>query len=105
MYSKLMKTKLKQLRVDLGLTQAKLAEAVGVSQPNYQRWEVGSAPIPDDKLKKLAKVLKTSAEVILGRHPPINAGFYDDSVERVAAARRPGKDGQQQHRAQDCQAK
>lgn len=75
-----MRTKLKQFRVDAGLTQAKLADAVGVSQPNYQRWEVGSAPIPDDKLKKLAKVLKTSSDAIRGRHPPINAGFYDDSA-------------------------
>jgi transcriptional regulator with XRE-family HTH domain len=76
-----MKVKLKQLRVDRGLTQATLANAVGVSQPNYQRWEVGSAPIPEDKLKKLAKVLKTSAEAILGRHPSITAGLYDDSVD------------------------
>jgi transcriptional regulator with XRE-family HTH domain len=75
-----MKTKLKQFRVQAGLTQAKIAEAVGVSQPNYQRWEAGSAPIPEDKLKKLSKVLRTSSESILGRHPPIEAGFYDDSV-------------------------
>lgn len=42
--------------------------------------EAGSAPIPVDKLKKLAKVLKRSPEAILGRHPPINADLYDDSV-------------------------
>jgi transcriptional regulator with XRE-family HTH domain len=75
-----MRTKLKRFRVDAGLTQAKVADAVGVSQPNYQRWESGSAAIPADKLKKLAKVLKTSPEAILGKHPPIEAGFYDDSV-------------------------
>ena len=51
-----------------------------MSQPNYQRWESGAAPIPADKLKKLAKVLKTSPEEVLGRHPPIEAGLYDDSV-------------------------
>ncbi len=75
-----MKSKLKQFRVGAGFTQAKLAEAVGVSQPNYQRWEAGSAPIPEDKLKKLASVLKTNPDALLGRHPPIDAGFYDDSV-------------------------
>lgn len=75
-----MRTKLKQFRVNAGLTQAKVAEAVGVSQPNYQRWEAGSAPIPDDKLKRLAKVLKTNAETILGRHPPVEAVLYDNSV-------------------------
>jgi transcriptional regulator with XRE-family HTH domain len=75
-----MKIKLKQFRVKAGLTQAKIAEAVGVSQPNYQRWEAGSAPIPEDKMKKLAKVLGTSLEALLGRHSPIEAGFYDASV-------------------------
>jgi transcriptional regulator with XRE-family HTH domain len=75
-----MKTKLKQFRVRAGLTQAKLAKKVGVTQPNYQRWESGSAPIPDEKLRKLAKILETSPEVLLGRHPPIEARFYDDSA-------------------------
>jgi transcriptional regulator with XRE-family HTH domain len=52
----------------------------GVSQPSYQRWETGSTPVPDAKLKKMAKVLKTNADALVGRHPPIKAGFYDKSV-------------------------
>ena len=60
-----MAIKLKQHRVKAGLTQAELAKTVGVSQPNYQRWEAGSAPIPEDKLRKLAKALKTKADVLL----------------------------------------
>lgn len=75
-----MKIRLKQLRVDAGMTQTEIATAVGVTQPNYQRWESGSAPIPDAKLKKLAKVLETTAEAILGRYPPIEIAFYDDSA-------------------------
>ncbi len=75
-----MKTKLKQFRVRAGLTQTKLAKKVGVTQPNYQRWESGSAPVPEQKLKKLAKVLVTSPEALLGRHPPIEARLYDDSA-------------------------
>lgn len=75
-----MKTKLKQFRVRAGLTQAELAKKVGITQPNYQRWEAGSAPVPEQKLKKLAKVLKTSPAAILGRHPPIEARLYDDSA-------------------------
>jgi transcriptional regulator with XRE-family HTH domain len=75
-----MKPKLKQLRVAIGMTQTKVAAAVGVTQPNYHRWESGAAPIPEAKLKKLAKVLKTHPQAILGKHPPIEAGFYDDSV-------------------------
>ena len=76
-----MGNKLKQFRVNAGLTQAELAKATGVSQPSYQRWETGNTPIPDAKLKKLAKVLKTNGDALMGRHPPIEAGFYDDSVD------------------------
>lgn len=75
-----MKTKLKQFRVAAGMTQAKVAAAVGVTQPNYHRWEVGVAPVPEAKLKKLAKVLKANPEALLGRHPPIRASLYDSSV-------------------------
>ena len=63
------------------MTQAKVAAAVGVTQPNYQRWESGSAPIPEAKLKKIAKVLKTDPQAILGKHTPIEPGFYDDLVD------------------------
>jgi transcriptional regulator with XRE-family HTH domain len=62
------------------MTQATLAKKVGVTQPNYQRWESGSAPVPENKLKKLAKVLETSPGALLGRHPPIEARLYDDSA-------------------------
>ena len=75
-----MKARLKQFRVAARMTQAKLAAAVGVTQPNYHRWEVGTAPIPEAKLKKLAKVLKANPEALLGRYPPIRASLYDDSV-------------------------
>lgn len=62
------------------MTQAKVASAVGVTQPNYHRWEVGAAPIPEAKLKKLVRVLKATPEAILGRHAPIEASIYDDSA-------------------------
>ncbi len=62
------------------MTQAELAKKVGVTQPNYQRWESGSASVPEQKLRKLAKVLETSPEALLGRHPPIEARLYDDSA-------------------------
>jgi len=75
-----MKIALKQYRVKAGLTQAALAKAVGVSQPNYQRWESGAAPVPNDKLKKLAKVLRTSVDALQGTHPAIKTSLYDRSV-------------------------
>lgn len=75
-----MKVKLKQFRVGAGMTQTQVAEAVGVTQPNYQRWESGAARIPKAKLTKLANILKTSPDAILGRHLPVKASLYDDSV-------------------------
>lgn len=75
-----MALKIKQCRVKAGLTQAKLAKAVGVSQPNYQRWESGVASIPEDKLKKLSKVLGIEADVLMGTHKPIDVRLYDKSV-------------------------
>jgi len=62
------------------MTQTEIATSVGVSQPNYQRWESGAAPVPDAKLKKLAKVLETTAEAILGRYPPVEVALYDESA-------------------------
>ena len=76
-----MKTKLKQLRVAVSMTQASVAAAVGVTQPSYHRWESGAAPIPEAKLKELAKVLKADPQAIPGKHPPIEVGFYDNSVD------------------------
>lgn len=62
-----MKSRLKKLRLAAGMTQTGVADAMGISQPNYQRWESGSAQVPGGKLKKLARVLGTSADEILGR--------------------------------------
>ena len=76
-----MANRLKQFRARIGLTQSKVAAAVRVSQPNYQRWETGAAPIPNDKLARLAETLGTDPATLLGRHPPIKVGFYDDSVD------------------------
>jgi transcriptional regulator with XRE-family HTH domain len=75
-----MANRLKHFRVTAGATQTAVAKAVGVTQPTYQRWEAGSVDIPDAKLAKLAKVLKATKEALLGRHPPIEAAFYDDSA-------------------------
>lgn len=71
---------LKRKRLEAGMTQAKVAEAMGLSQPNYQRWESGAAPVPETKLKKLARVLKTSTDEILGKRPPFDLFGIDDKI-------------------------
>lgn len=48
---------IKELRKKAALTQAELAEAVGVTQSTVSQWESGKA-VPDTlKLPKLAEVL------------------------------------------------
>lgn len=76
-----MALQLKKYRVKAGLTQAELAKAVGVSQPNYHRWESGAAPIPEDKLKKLSHVFQADTDEIMGRHAPIIASLYDINAD------------------------
>ena len=44
-----MKSKLKKYRLLARLTQTEVAEAVGVSQPTYQRWESGANSVPKAK--------------------------------------------------------
>src|SRR5258708_7660454 len=90
-----MKTKLKQYRVRAGMTQAKLAKKVGVTQPNYQRWESGSAPVPEEKLNKLAKVLETSPEALLARIMHHGTHFRT-SARRTRAVGRSDRTGVQQ---------
>lgn len=65
------------------MTQAALAKKLGVTQPSYHRWETGSAPIPDGKLKKLATILDTSPEALLGKHDPIEPRFHDDAADHL----------------------
>jgi transcriptional regulator with XRE-family HTH domain len=57
---------LKQRRQALGHTQAQVAKAIGVSQPTYQNYESGNLPIPEGKVKRLARALKMPVDEITG---------------------------------------
>ena len=57
-------------RKELGLSQAEVAAAVGVSVPTVSRWERGDiANMARDKIAKLAKVLRISPLQIVGFAP------------------------------------
>jgi|SRR6476646_5785907 transcriptional regulator with XRE-family HTH domain len=74
---------LKQLRLREGLSQRKVAERVGVSQPHYQRWETGVAEVPADKVKRLALVLKVKPEQIQTKHMPKQVHLYPLEEDNV----------------------
>ncbi|NJO53595.1 MAG: helix-turn-helix transcriptional regulator [Bacteroidales bacterium] len=74
---------LKQLRLRAGLSQRKVAERVGVSQPHYQRWETGVAEVPAEKVKRLALVLKAKPEQIQTKHMPKQVHLYPLEEDKV----------------------
>jgi len=72
---------LKKHRLVAGLTQTEVADALKMSQPNYQRWEAGHAPVPKAKLKKLARILKTTVDELLGKPEPFDLLGVDENVK------------------------
>lgn len=58
------------LRRAAGLTQAELADAIGVPQTNIAFWEFSDKPPRSDVLPKLAEVLGVSVEALLSPATP-----------------------------------
>ena len=64
--------KVRLLRKHAGLTQEKLAELVGVSYQQIQKYEAGSTMLNTEKLQLVASALKV----------PTSAFFEDDTYEK-----------------------
>ncbi len=58
--------RLKDLREDRDLSQAEVADFLGMKQPQYSRYERGLRDIPTDVLIRLAYYYSTSTDYILG---------------------------------------
>lgn len=58
---------LKNLRLAQGLTQVEVATALGVSQPNFRRWETGERAPSGETLERLADFFHVSTDYLLGR--------------------------------------
>jgi transcriptional regulator with XRE-family HTH domain len=74
------KNQLKKFCAEAGKTQEEIAHAVGVTQTKLL--SLGGWPSCNSggQLDKLARVFKTTPDHLLGRHPPIEAAFYDESA-------------------------
>ena len=57
---------LRALRRDRSLTQAAVAEAIGVDRVRYARWETGERKPSVDAISNLAAFFNTSIEALLG---------------------------------------
>ena len=64
--------RLRKLRKKSGLTQEKLADAVGVSLLTLFRWEKGERSPRIDEIKALAKALGVSEADLLNKPPPVH---------------------------------
>lgn len=58
--------KLKDRRVQLGMTQRQVASSLGVAQPVYQRFEKGIFECNYAQLVSLCKLFDLSADYLLG---------------------------------------
>lgn len=52
--------KLYRLRIEIGLSQAKLAKYVNISESRYQNYEKGRRNLPVSLSKKIGKILKVN---------------------------------------------
>ena len=59
--------RLKELREEKNITQVRMGIELGVSQETISGYEIGKAIPPADMLVKLADILDTSVDYILGR--------------------------------------
>lgn len=66
---------IKTKRITLGITQAQLAAAVGVSEATVSRWESGDiSNMKRSRIAALAKALQISPSVIMG---------WDEEIEKA----------------------
>lgn len=65
--------RLKQLRKERGITQAQIAEALGIAQPTIYKYEKGLRKIPMSVLQKFAVYFELSMTDLIGVQPTMTA--------------------------------
>ncbi len=58
--------RIKEMRTDLGISQYKMAELLGVSQPTIAKWEAGIIEPNLKTIKKICQILKVSSDYLIG---------------------------------------
>lgn len=72
--------RLKQRRLELGLTQEQLANAVGVTFQQIQKYERGTNRISSSNLFALARILRTEITYFFESHDKGNLEFADAAL-------------------------
>jgi len=69
--------RIKDRRVELGLSYQDIADATGLSKSTIQRYETGSIrKVPINQIKELARALHTTPSYLMGWDD--NPGYYTD---------------------------
>ena len=79
---------LKELRCESGLTQSQFAKAIGTSQKNISRWELGETEPSAYYLKKIAEFYKITTDYLLGVEDDLANKFYDTVLNAVTPEER-----------------
>lgn len=75
-----------RLRLARGITQARLAERLGVSKQSVSNWENNNIQPSVELLERLADFFAVSTDVLLGRQPDVlidASGLTDKQITHV----------------------
>ena len=77
--------RLKELRQQKNLTQAKVADSLGITQQSYARWENGKVTPAPEKLSKIAKFYGVTTDYLLeGKKDDVDSSTVD-AIFRMAS--------------------
>ena len=80
-------SRLKELRINKGISQLGLAEILGMSQQAIGKWETGKATPDYDNLKRLANYFNVTTDFLLGENSKVNPEphyYHDPKVVEMA---------------------
>lgn len=83
METKSLSERIKQKRKATGLTQARLAELLGISEMTVRRWESEKTSPRMDELRQIAEVLGTTPEDLLNNNTDENDLFTEQLPTQV----------------------
>lgn len=58
--------RIRELRLERGLTQKELAEQLGIDRSNYSKYELGKLELNNEMLVALAKFFNETTDFLLG---------------------------------------
>ena len=74
--------KLKELRKKKGYTQEKMSNLLEIGQSAYAKWENGRTQPNIEQLVKIAQILETTTDELLGRHIDFGDTILNESNEQ-----------------------